>query len=49
MDAAAKPVGDRVKKELPIRKGDLATFVINLALTALNFVENQLFINILLL
>ena len=34
---SSKPVGDRGKKELPIRKGDLATFVITPAITALKF------------
>ena len=36
-DATAKPVGDKGKKELPIKEVDLAAFVIPLALTALNF------------
>ena len=39
LDAAAKPVGDRGKKELPIKKVDLATFVISFEVDALNFVE----------
>ena len=41
MDAAAKPVGDRGKKELPIKEGDLANFVITPALTALKFGERS--------
>ena len=41
MDAAAKPVGDRGKKELPIKGVDMATFVITPALTALNFGGNN--------
>ena len=41
---SSKPVGDRGKKELPIRKGDLATFVITPAITALNFEDLFLFV-----
>ena len=48
MDAAAKHVGDRGKKELPIKEGDLATFVITLALTALNFREKKKTITLLM-